>query len=255
LPSACRGADAGRHTGQDRASIHRRRAAGETRCPVGDRAARLRSSAFHLSRGAAAGLLGDLETDHFDTIEARATDGFVSQIPLALIARGARDGAVAWIAAEDPAQPWPPLPHKTVSAGPFYLIWEHPERSGVTTEQWPYQLASLTFVDSPLHRWPQLALPATLPPDALAQRGQTVFLTQCLPCHRLNGGGGGEVGPDLGRPMSPTQYLTDSGLHAIIRNTRAVRTWPGQQMEVFSKAALPDADLHAVVTSLHAMAK
>jgi mono/diheme cytochrome c family protein len=199
-------------------------------------------------------LLGNLAGNRFDTLEARATDGFVSQIPLALIARGAAGGAVAWIAVEDPAHPWPPLPHKMVTPGPFYLIWEHPERSGVTTEQWPYQLASLTFADSPVHRWPQLALPASLPPDAPARRGQAVFLSQCLPCHRLNGGGAGEVGPDLGRPMSPTYYLTDAGLRAIIRNTRAVRTWPGQQMEVFSKQALPDSDLDSVVAYLYAMA-
>jgi mono/diheme cytochrome c family protein len=199
-------------------------------------------------------LLGDLAGKRFDTLEARATDGFVSQIPLALVARGAQGGAVAWIAVEDPAQPWAPLPFKPGTPGPFYLIWEHPERSGVGTEQWPYQLASLTFADSPVRRWPQLALPASLPPDAPARRGQAVFLTQCLPCHRLNGGGAGEVGPDLGRPMSPTSYLTDAGLRAIIRNTRAVRTWPGQQMEVFSEDALPDADLDAVVAYLYAMA-
>ena len=199
-------------------------------------------------------LIGGGVGQHFDTLEARALDGFVSQIPLALIARGANRGAVAWIAVEDPTHPWPPLPLKTGTPGPFYLIWEHPERSGVTTEQWPYKLASLTFAESPIHRWPQLALPASVPSDAPARRGQAVFLTQCLPCHRLNGGGAGEVGPDLGRPMSPTDYLTDAGLRAIIRNTRAVRTWPGQQMAVFSKTNLPDTDLDAVVAYLYAMA-
>jgi mono/diheme cytochrome c family protein len=199
-------------------------------------------------------LLGDVDDARFDTLEARATDGFVSQIPLALIASGASGGAVAWIAVEDPNHPWALLPHKTLTPGPFYLVWEHPERSGVRSEQWPYQLANLTFADSPVRRWPQLAVPPSLPANALARRGQAVFLVQCLPCHRLNGGGSGEVGPDLGRPMSPTQYLTDAGLRAIIRNTRAVRTWPGQQMEVFDKAILPDTDLDAVVAYLYAMA-
>jgi mono/diheme cytochrome c family protein len=200
-------------------------------------------------------LLGDLADNRFDVLEARATDGFVSQIPLALIARGAKGGSAAWIAVEDPAHPWPSLPHgKPGTAGPFYLVWEHPELSGVKSEQYPYQLSDLTFVDSPVHRWPQLALPARVPADAPARRGQAVFLTQCLACHRLNGGGAAEMGPDLGRPMSPTQYLTDAGLRAIIRDTRAVRTWPGQQMEVFSKADLPDADLDAVVAYLRAMA-
>ena len=45
----------------------------------------------------------------FDTLETKSTDGFVSQLPLSLVAKGATGGAVAWIAAEDPAHPWPKL--------------------------------------------------------------------------------------------------------------------------------------------------
>jgi mono/diheme cytochrome c family protein len=199
-------------------------------------------------------LLGSDSSDRFDTVEARASDGFVSQIPLALITQGEHGGAVAFIAVEDPAYPWPPLPGKTESAGPFYLIWEHPEKSGVTREQWPYQLVRLSLVESPVHRWPQLLAPTDLPAGAPAFRGQDLFITQCLPCHRLNGGGASDTGPDLGRPMNPTQYLTDPGLRAIIRNPRAVRTWPNQQMIGFGKRILSDADLDAVVAYLRAMA-
>jgi mono/diheme cytochrome c family protein len=188
-------------------------------------------------------LLGDVTGTRFDTLEARASDGFVSQIPLELIARGASGGAVAWIAVEDPAHPWPLLPNRTTSAGSFYLVWQHPERSGVNREQWPYELVKVSFVESAVHRWPQLAVTGSLPADAPARSGQKIFLAQCLPCHRLNGGGAAEMGPDLGQPMNPTQYLTDAGLRAIIRNPRAVRTWPGQQMEGFDNAALSDADL------------
>jgi hypothetical protein len=122
------------------------------------------------------------------------SDGFVAQIPPALVIRGASGGAVAWLAVEDPAHPWSPLPHQSISAGPFYLIWEHPERSGVTSEQWPYGVVRLTLAENPVHRWPQLAVPVS-PPDATARRGQDVFLSQCLPCHRLKGGGAGEMGP------------------------------------------------------------
>jgi mono/diheme cytochrome c family protein len=199
-------------------------------------------------------LLGNNPGDRFDTIEAQASDGFVSQIPLALIAHGERGGAVAFIAVEDPARPWPPLPRKTETAGPFYLVWEHPERSGVTREQWPYQLVRLTFVESPVHRWPQLLVPAGVPAGAPAIRGQDVFVTQCLPCHRLNGGGASDTGPDLGRPMNPTQYFTDAGLRALIRNPQAVRTWPNQQMIGFGERTLPVADLDALVAYLRAMA-
>lgn len=199
-------------------------------------------------------ILGDSTDPRFDTIEAKARDGFASQLPLALINRAVNGGAVAYVAIEDPAHPWPHLPRRTDTAGPFYLIWDHPERSAVTREQWPYQLSRLTLVESPIHRWTQLAVPAAIAADAPARHGQEVFIIQCLPCHRLNGGGASDTGPDLGRPMNPTQYLTESGLRAIIRNPRAVRTWPGQQMIGFSKAIIPDDDLDALVAYLRTMA-
>jgi hypothetical protein len=58
----------------------------------------------------------------------------------------------------------------------------------------------------------------------------------------------------LGRPMNPTQDLTEAGLRVIIRNPRAVRTWPNRQMIGFDQRALPDADLDALVACLRAMA-
>jgi mono/diheme cytochrome c family protein len=199
-------------------------------------------------------LLDGISDERSDTVEARAKDGFVAQIPLTLILHGAGGGAVAWLAVEDPAQPWPALPQRNVSAGPFYLIWDQPQRSGVSSEQWPYALASLTLVESPVHRWPQLELPADRSADSSARAGQKVFFSLCLPCHRLNGGGGGEMGPDLGRPMNATQYLTEAGLRAIIRNPRAVRTWPREQMTGFDAQTLPEAELRELLIYLRAMA-
>jgi mono/diheme cytochrome c family protein len=200
-------------------------------------------------------LLGDKRDAALDTLEVRAADGFTSQIPMALVEEGAKGGSVAWIAVEDPAAPWPPLPGKAVSAGPFYLVWEHPERSKVGTELWPYQTVAVTGVESPAHRWPQMVVAATLPADDPARHGQAVFTTQCMPCHRMKGAGVGELGPDLGQPMNPTQYFTPAGLRALIRNPKAVRTWPQQLMPAFDPKALPDADLDAVIAYLAAMAK
>lgn len=199
-------------------------------------------------------LLGLPEGAGFDSIEARAADGFASQIPLELIAKGARGGAVPWVAVEDPRRPWPALPGKSVSAGPFYIVWEHPERSSVGNELWPYQLASLRAVANPAQRWPQLAVDASLPEDAPARRGQGVFVTHCIACHRVKGAGASDMGPDLGEPMSPTQYMTPDGLRALIRDPKAVRTWPQQQMPPFNAAVLPDDDLEALIAYLEYMA-
>jgi mono/diheme cytochrome c family protein len=200
-------------------------------------------------------LLGGSHDGRFDTLEARAADGFIAQIPLELIARGAHGGAVAWLAIEDPARPWETLPHHTSSAGPFYLVWENAKLSNIRSEQWPHWLVSLALVASPLHRWPQLELPSGRNSDTPAARaGQKIFVSFCLPCHRLNGGGASETGPDLGQPMSATQYLTEAGLRAIIRDPRSVRTWPTQMMGGFGAKTLPDADVDNLLVYLRVMA-
>lgn len=190
-------------------------------------------------------LLSALPPDAADTIQARAIDGFVAEIPRILIG----GTAVPWLAVEDPAHPWPPFPGKTVSAGPFYLVWQDPERAGISTEQWPYALAALSAVPSPVQRWPAIAVAASVPEDAPARRGQAVFIANCLPCHRLDGAGEGGVGPDLLRPMPATAYFTETGLRALIRNPAAVRSWPAQQMPAFG-ATLRDPDINAVIAYL-----
>ena len=62
-------------------------------------------------------LLAGLPSDPFDTLEARATDGFVAQIPLSLVRKGAEGGATAWIAVEPPDQPWPKPPGQELRGG------------------------------------------------------------------------------------------------------------------------------------------
>lgn len=200
-------------------------------------------------------VLGDVSKLGFDTIEARASDGFVSQIPASLVMQGASGGSVAWLAIEDPNSPWPNLPDKKTSAGPFYLVWQHPERSGVGSEQWPYALAALTGVEDPVHRWPQLAVDPSLPAGAAEHRGQAVFIKNCIPCHRLNGAGQSDTGPDLGRPMNVTTYMTARGIHALIRDPKSVRTWPEQQMMGFDSEKIPDADIDALIAFLAYTAK
>lgn len=187
-------------------------------------------------------------------LEGVASDGFTAQLPPELCLRSGPDGAVAFLAVEPADRPWPNLPGKEVSAGPFYLVWVRPEASGVRSEQWPYQLARIVSSDDPLRRWPQLAVEQGLPADSPIRAGQAVFITQCMACHTLNGAGSAAMGPDLNRPMNPTEYLTPAGLKTLIRDPRSVRTWPGQQMPGFDAAMLSDADLDRVVAYLGHMA-
>jgi mono/diheme cytochrome c family protein len=191
-------------------------------------------------------LLAEVTDAMPSVLEARATDGFVSQLPRSRL----EGAAVPWLAIEPPGQPWPKLVGKKVSAGPFYLVWLG---APVPAEQWPYAVAALTAVEPPATRWPALRVPASVPANAPAQRGQEVFATNCLPCHRLGGAGEGTQGPDLLRPMPATAYFTADGLRALIRNSRAVRVWPGQQMPGFSAETLPDTDLTAVIAYLRVL--
>ena len=200
-------------------------------------------------------VIGDAALRDADTIEARASDGFASQIPAALIRKAAEGGSVPWIAVEDPSAPWPSIKGQSHSAGPFYLVWEHPERSSVGSEQWPFALAALTAVAHPLQRWPQLAVEEALSQDAPERRGQQSFITNCMPCHRLKGAGEGEIGPDLGQPMNVAEYMTAAGIRAIVRDPKAVRTWPKQQMPGFTAEQIPDGELDALVAYLEHLAK
>ena len=70
----------------------------------------------------------------------------------------------------------------------------------------------------------------------------------------MKGAGAADVGPDLGRPMSPLQYLTAKGLRGLIRDPKAVRTWPQQQMPAFNETMISEADLDALIAYLAHMA-
>jgi mono/diheme cytochrome c family protein len=199
-------------------------------------------------------LLTGLPLERADTLETRAIDGFVSQLPMALVLRAAKGGSVPWVAIEDPNAPWPPMPGRSKSAGPFYIVWLDPGRSDIGREQWPYALSSMTAVEAPVQRWPQIVVDPTLPADDPARQGQAVFIVQCLPCHRMRGGGEGVMGPDLAQPKSPTEYLTPDALVAQIRNPKSLRSWPAQQMPGFDEATLSAPELDAVIAYLRHMA-
>lgn len=199
-------------------------------------------------------LLKGMDVEPGYVLQARADDGFTAALPLEPLLGAGPDKAEAWLAIEAPDNPWPKLPGKARSAGPFYLVWLRPQAGAIRSEQWPYQLAELVALPAPLNRWPVLDVAAELPDDDPAWRGRDLFLTQCLVCHRLNGGGEATMGPDLNLPMNPTEYLSDAGLRALIRDPAAVRDWPGRQMTGFGPDQLSDAEIGDIVAYLRHMA-
>jgi mono/diheme cytochrome c family protein len=201
-----------------------------------------------------ASLLAGITLPDSSVIEAVALNGFVAQIPPGLLLNTDESKAVAWLAIEPQDRPWPPLPHKDENAGPFYIVWTGAEVGSIRSEQWPYQLAKLKSQPSPAARWPALAVDPALPPTDPVRAGQALFFVQCLTCHKLNGAGAANVGPDLNVPRNPTEYFTPQGLHDLIRDPRAVRTWPAQAMPGFPPDYLSDHEIDLVIGYLKHMA-
>ena len=183
-----------------------------------------------------------------DHVQARATDHFSVGIPGRLASADSAE-IEGFVAIEDPAAPWPPLPGKQDkgSAGPFYVIWRLGPSAHVSSEYWAYRLAALAVTDSPLKRWPGLAVGADVPPGDRLHTGLDRFISMCMSCHRFNGEGEGEQGPDLGRPMNVTEYFRLPALKKLIRNPASVRHWPEQKMQALDQSALSDNDLDAIV--------
>jgi mono/diheme cytochrome c family protein len=201
-----------------------------------------------------AALLVGLNPPADTVIESVALDGFVAHLPFDILTNTDPAKAVAWLAIEPVDTPWPRLPGKALSAGPFYIVWTGPSAAMIRSEQWPYQLKRLESQPSPVARWPALDVDPALPATAPNRAGLALFVTQCLPCHTLNGAGASSVGPDLNQPMNPTQYMTSDGLRALIRDPKSVRSWPAQQMPGFTSDHMTDREIDLIIGYLTHMA-
>jgi mono/diheme cytochrome c family protein len=187
-------------------------------------------------------------------LETVASDGFVAMLPGDLVLASSPASSKAYLAIEPEQAPWPALPGKRASAGPFYLVWLDPEASSVRGEQWVYMVSRIRTADSPARRWPALAVDPALPAGDPLRSGQALFVTQCLVCHQLNGAGSATVGPDLNLPMNPTEYFQPAALRRYIRDPRSVRRWSGMRMEGFGPDAMSDREIDLVIDYLRYMA-
>lgn len=182
-----------------------------------------------------------------EMVQFKAEDGFVANIPAQLLTGAAEP----WLAIEPANTPWPKLKSGGRSAGPFYLVWLKPEKSGITQEQWPYQIAQISEVAALQTRYPQI-LPHS-PADSAEYRGMHVYTVHCASCHQINGGGDAAVGPDLNKPYNPTEYFQSTFLRLYIRDPAAVRTWPQLTMPGFPDTVMSDTQLDDLMTYLRQM--
>jgi mono/diheme cytochrome c family protein len=100
-----------------------------------------------------------------------------------------------------------------------------------------------------------LAVDSALPATDPIRAGQSLFITQCLACHRLNHAGSGDAGPDLNAPMNPVEYFQPAALRRYIRNPASVRDWPGRTMPAFPQNQLSDREIDLIVAYLAYMAQ
>ena len=187
-----------------------------------------------------------------DHLQAVAQDGFAAELAAAPLLN--RDGARAWLAIEDPAQPWPPLGEGKHSAGPFYLVWSDPQKGQISPEQWPFEVASIKRMAPVAERFPALLPDPALKADDPVNQGFALFQKNCLACHRLSGAGDAQFGPDLNIPYNPTEYFGADFLKRYIRDPQSLRQWPQAKMPGFSAEVLPEGDLQLLIGYLQHMA-
>lgn len=193
-------------------------------------------------------LFESLPMDSISTMSFKCLDGFSGGISKTRALNKDPKESIAYIAVEKEDQRWPKLKmDKSQTAGPFYLIWENPEKSKIMTEEWPYQLAGFDLSDKSF----SALFPNTVPGDGLKEtdpvmKGHAVFMTNCFVCHSFNGEGVGKIGPDLNLPFSPTEYLQKKFFLPFVRNPQSLRKWEQERMPNFNISGLSDNDIENI---------
>jgi mono/diheme cytochrome c family protein len=189
------------------------------------------------------------------SVRLASADGFAATIPASQLLATDDNGARAYLAIEPADAQWPPLrAGEPASAGPFYLVWVHPERARIVPEQWPYRIAKVEQVAPLAERFPQILPAATVSAKSPINRGFGVFTKHCIVCHTLNLGGDSTIGPDLNVPMNATEYLRADALRKLIRDPQSLRRWPGTRMSAFDTTTLSDREFNDLFDYLRYMA-
>lgn len=202
----------------------------------------------------AADLFEGMKFERDATLVFKCLDGFSAPISMPRLLNLDPKSSVAYIAIEGAGKSWPVVKAGgSASAGPFYVVWENPERSKIAREEWPFQLSGFEVKASLEIQFPKAAPAANA--GLRVRKGFQAFAQNCFACHRVNGEGQSQVGPDLNTPHNPTEYMKLDYLTKLIRDPQSLRHWPQARMPAYPKDVLSDEDLANIISYLQHMSK
>lgn len=201
-------------------------------------------------------LFGEFKINVDTTIAFFCLDGFSAPISAERLLNSDSSKSIAYLAIEMPTDPWPPLKSKGgKSVGPYYLIWENPEKSHISIEEWPFQLAGFEIKGSLAEQFPHTVPDKAIKDSDPIMKGYKSFMKNCFACHTMNGEGLAQIGPDLNIPYNPTEYFKPEYLEILVRKPTGLRKWPLSKMSAFSKENLSEEEYGWLMQYLKYMAK
>lgn len=169
-------------------------------------------------------LLDEIYGEHWRSSEEvvfHCLDGFQAMIPVShfrkyntVLAYAMPDRAEFKLSSETAYK-------KEIDLAPFYLVWDtekNQEVRNLDINFWPYQVSSIELV----HHTENSRIHPPKSSSESVRRGFEGVRQHCLPCHSLNGEGGGKA-PELNYPVNVTEYFREEWLKQWIDNPAKLR--------------------------------
>ncbi|CAM2968517.1 putative signal peptide protein [Legionella steigerwaltii] len=190
-------------------------------------------------------LLAPFHIKQQDIIEFIAKDNFHVYVPSIKVMNCGKNASIAMLAIE-PKSKWPIIDNHTGhTAGPYEVIWLHPERSYISNEYWAWSVIAIK-ISPTLDYQHVLAPPKTTSPSII--NGYKIYISHCEGCHMMNRIGKSDIGPDLNCPKNPLDYYPNIvQLKQFIRDPKSVRSFPQARMSGSDKQFLSDNDLDDLI--------
>lgn len=173
-------------------------------------------------------------------LEFVAKDHFSVLIPAHKVLNCKKNESIAYLAIE-PDKKWPILfNHTNTTAGPYAVIWTHPERSYISDEYWVWSVTKI-IEHQRINESMVISAPTNIPQKIKKRilNGYHVYVSHCSSCHTIKYIGKATIGPDLMYPKSIFDYYpATKQLKQFIRNPESVRKIPNARMSGSSYVGL-----------------